>query len=80
MNDYSRDIIFLFKDQELGKDSIDQELEFIHRIIENIDNKDSFCEAHELVFRNRITNKKRRILKASNQSKLKAFHFLINKN
>lgn len=80
MNDYSRDIIFLFKDQELGKDSIDQELEFIHRIIENIDNKDSFCRAHELVFRNRITNKKRRILKASNQSKLKAFHFLINKN
>ena len=45
-----------------------------------VENNETFCAAHELVARNRITSKKKRILKASAAYELKPFYFLINKN
>jgi hypothetical protein len=45
-----------------------------------VENNEVFCAAHELVRRNRITAKKKRILKAAADFELKPFYFLINKN
>lgn len=80
MNDYSRDIIFLLKESECTPEYIDQEVQFVHKVIACVDTDESFCAAHELATRSRITNKKRKILNAINRPQLKAFHFLINKN
>ncbi|WP_018630373.1 hypothetical protein [Niabella aurantiaca] len=80
MNDYSRDIIFLLKENECTPEYIDQEVQFVHKVIACVDTDESFCAAHELATRSRITNKKRKILNAINRPQLKAFYFLINKN
>ncbi|MGJ7030779.1 hypothetical protein [Niabella hirudinis] len=80
MNDYSRDIIFLLKEEECTPEYIDQEVQFVHKVVAYADTDENFCIAHELVSRSYITNKKRKILRAINRTHLKAFHFLINKN
>ncbi|MCF3111069.1 hypothetical protein LL912_19940 [Niabella sp. CC-SYL272] len=80
MNDYSRDIIFLLKEHGCTQEYIDQEVQFVHKVIACVDTDEKFCTAHELATRNRITAKKRKILKAINRPQLKAFEFLINKN
>jgi hypothetical protein len=45
-----------------------------------VEHNEVFCTAHELVARNRITSRKKRILKAAAAFELKPFYFLINKN
>jgi hypothetical protein len=45
-----------------------------------VEQPDVFCQAHELVMRNSITTKKKRILRAVEHETLKPFYFLINKN
>ncbi|ANH82928.1 hypothetical protein A8C56_19785 [Niabella ginsenosidivorans] len=80
MNDYSRDIIFLLKEESFTKEYLKQEMQLVHKIVASIDNDASFCRAHELVKRNRITSKRRTIVNAINRSRLKPFYFLINKN
>ncbi|MBZ4189726.1 hypothetical protein [Niabella beijingensis] len=80
MNDYSRDIIFLLKENECTPEAIDQEVQFVHKVIACVDTDDNFCAAHELVIRNRITTKKRKLLKAIRRPHLKPFYFLIPKN
>jgi hypothetical protein len=49
-------------------------------IIMSVDNQESFCRAHELVDRNRITAKAGKILKETQYEELREFRFLINKN
>lgn len=80
MNDYSRDIIFLLKENCFTKEYLKQEMNFVHKIVAAVDNDEVFCQAHELVKRNRITNKRKIIIKSINRSRLKSFYFLINKN
>lgn len=80
MNDYSRDIIFLLKEESLTKEYLKQEMQLVHKIVASVDNDTAFCKAHELVRRNRITGKRKIIVNAINRSRLKPFYFLINKN
>ncbi|AHF17934.1 hypothetical protein [Niabella soli] len=80
MNDYSRDIIFLLRETCFTKEYLKQEMSFVHKIVASVDNNDTFCSAHELVKRNRITNKRKPIVKAISRTRLKSFYFLLNKN
>lgn len=76
MNKYNRDIIFLVKDTRSAAST----QEYLDEVIACVDNIDGFCNAHELVNRNRITSKRNKILAAVERDRLKPFRFLLNKN
>lgn len=75
-----RDILVIVKDQFLSERAIEHEVECLNEILRIAESDEQFCVAHELVDRNRITSKPKRILKAIRFTELKPFRFLINKN
>jgi hypothetical protein len=75
-----RDILVVVKNQFLNEAAIEHEVEQLNEILRQAESNESFCMAHELVNRNRITTKPRKILKAVRFIHLPAFHFLVNKN
>jgi len=70
----------LFKNQFLSEQAFENEVESLNSILIRAEIPDAFCIAHELVCRNRITQKPLKILKACRHFHLPPFHFLINKN
>jgi len=74
MKNKDRNLLVLFNKKSISK----QEADCLQTIL--LFTPDQFCIAHELVDRNRITSKKRKILKESGHIQLRAFRFLINKN
>jgi hypothetical protein len=80
MENGKRDLLVLLKNDQQDQKHLDREVECLNKMLVSVERTDVFCGAHELVARNRITNKPARILKASSYIELKAFQFLINKN
>ncbi|HVZ57590.1 MAG TPA: hypothetical protein VG870_13075 [Chitinophagaceae bacterium] len=80
MNNTNRDLLVLLKDHSLSDHAIEQQVEYLHLILQHTESPEQFCTAHELVERNRITNKPRRILRAIRETELRPFCFLINRN
>jgi len=80
MNNYPRDIILISSDKVTHSDSDSYTLDGLNEIIAHADNVTGFCQAHELVNRNRITSNRTKILEAAQEPRLKPFRFLINKN
>jgi hypothetical protein len=76
----SRDLLILMKNEFLNQRAIDQEVKWLNDILRNTESDEQFCIAHELVDRNRITYKSKRILKESSFRELRAFRFLLNRN
>ena len=74
-----RDLLVLVRTNSTQQ-SLEEAVECLHKILLNIECADVFCVAHELVKRNRITQKVKAILKAIAEEELKPFYFLINKN
>jgi hypothetical protein len=70
----------MLKSQFINEQAFEQEVECLNTILFEAEQPESFCNAHELVYRNRITQKSSKILKACRHYYLPAFHFLINKN
>lgn len=64
----------------MDEHDIEQEVSCLNDILHEVESADCFCIAHELVNRNRITNRKNKILRASQQRVLDSFCFLLNKN
>lgn len=58
----------------------DSELNSLYILLQSLDKAETFCQAHELVDRNRIVSKKEKIWKESRFFQLRPFRFLINKN
>lgn len=58
----------------------EKELNALYYLLQSLETPDIFCQAHELVDRNRITSKKNKIWKESRFYSLRPFRFLINKN
>lgn len=79
MKNHNRDLLVLYK-SEVAKESLEDTLECLHRMLRNVECDDAFCTAHELVKRTCITRKRFAILQASELPELKPFYFLINKN
>lgn len=79
MKHHNRDLLVLYK-SETNAESLEQTLEDLHCMLRSVECADVFCNAHELVKRTRITRKYLAILTASENTVLKPFHFLINKN
>ena len=80
MGKYNRDLLVLFKSNVYNEDLLQFEVECLHKILLRVEEDEVFCMAHELARRSRITNKAKLILRAISDTKLKPFHFLINKN
>jgi hypothetical protein len=80
MKNYDRDLLVLYKADVYNEDLLQREVESLHQILLKVERNDIFCSAHELVTRNKITQKSRSILKATRHIRLKPFQFLINKN
>lgn len=75
-----RDLLVLLKNDFMSQRALDQEVECLNHILHEAESHEQFCIAHELVDRNRITSKSRKILKAIRFAELRPFQFLINKN
>jgi hypothetical protein len=75
-----RDILVVVKDQYLSEQDIEQEVQCLNEMLRVTETQEEFCKAHELVDRNRITNRPQKIVKAIQFSELQPFRFLINKN
>ena len=80
MKNYDRDLLVLYKADVFNEDLLQREVENLHQILLNVERSDIFCLAHELVTRNKITQKAKNILRATRHIRLKPFQFLINKN
>ena len=76
----SRDLLVLLKNEFMSEKSIEQEVDCLNEILHRAESPESFCMAHELVNRNRITQHPFKILRAIRQTDLIPFRFLINKN
>jgi hypothetical protein len=80
MKNYNRDLLLLYKEEVYNDDLLQKEVECLHEILMRVERNDIFCRSHELVTRNKITQKAARIIKAITWPELKPFHFLLNKN
>jgi hypothetical protein len=80
MKNYDRDLLVLYKADVFNEDLLQREVENLHQILLKVERSDIFCLAHELVTRNKITQKAKSILRSTRNIRLKPFQFLINKN
>lgn len=76
----NRDLLVLLKSEFMSPQAIEQEVECLNDMLRSTESDEQFCIAHELVDRNHITSKPKRILRAIRFTDLKQFRFLINKN
>jgi hypothetical protein len=76
----NRDLLVLLKNEYASQKAIEQEVESINDMLVQAESPEQFCRAHELVVRNRITSRCKKILQAIRFTELKPFRFLINKN
>jgi hypothetical protein len=76
----TRDLLVLLKNEFMSQHAIDHEVECLNDILRIAESDEQFCIAHELVTRNRITSKPKKILKAIRFVELKPFTFLVNRN
>ena len=80
MKNYDRDLLVLYKADVYNEDLLQKEVENLHQILLRVERGDIFCRSHELVTRNKITQKARSILKAARHFRLRPFQFLVNRN
>ena len=80
MENNKSNTLILFKKRFISSQALESEMKLLIELIFSIKHPEQFCNAHELVDRNRITSKKKKILKESGNNPLRTFRFLINKN
>lgn len=76
----NRDILVLLKNEFMTEEAMEHEMELLNELLKQVESSRSFCKAHELVDRNRITSNPQKILKEAGRFRLKSFRFFINKN
>ncbi|WP_385890352.1 hypothetical protein [Terrimonas alba] len=76
----NRDLLVLLKSEFMSQQAIEHEVECLNDMLRRSESDEQFCIAHELVDRNRITSRPKKILRAVRYTELKKFRFLINKN
>jgi hypothetical protein len=76
----NRDILVASRQAGIKEELTEKEIESLDAILRKVETAESFCTAHELVNRNKITSRSAAILKETRFYRLKPFRFLINKN
>lgn len=80
MENHNRELLVLLRTTSLSDEALEKHMECLHSVLLQVESSTVFAYSHELVARNRITNKKAKILNATSTPFLKPFYFLINKN
>jgi len=80
MKTRDRDLLVLLKNEFMSQQAIEHEVDCLNKILHTAEHPREFCKAHELVRRNRITQKTNKLLAAFRQLQLRPFWFLISKN
>jgi hypothetical protein len=80
MKGFSKNLLIFFNNGFMTEQAWGHEVEAITEILRITDSPEQFCIATELVDRNRITSKSKKILKEASHFRLRPFRFLINKN
>lgn len=75
-----RNIMMIVKSEFMSQLDLESEIRSINSILYFAESSTQFCQAHELVDRNRITSKAAKILKIQRTKELPLFRFLICKN
>jgi len=70
----------LLKKQFLSEQAFEIEVDNLNSILIRTEMPDKFCNAHELVCRNLITQNPKKILKSCRHFLFPPFYFLVNKN
>lgn len=77
---FNRDLLVLLKSEFMSEHAIEQEVECLHVILAVTETFESFTICHELVSRNRISSKPRKLREVFQITELRPFYFLLNKN
>ena len=80
MKNYNRELLVLYKEELIDESLLQHEVDNLNQILVHTEKFETFCKAHELINRNRITRKASAISKAVQDIPLKPFQFLINRN
>ncbi len=80
MESPNRNLLVLLRNQFMNRQAIEQEVESLNEILLHTESLQQFCIAHELVDRNCVTSKSKKIINAIRIAELKPFRFLICKN
>ncbi|RYY56488.1 MAG: hypothetical protein EOO09_06450 [Chitinophagaceae bacterium] len=73
-------MLVLLRNEFMSQQALDYEVQCLHHLLRSAESDEKFCVAHELVERNRITSKYRKLLRVVGTKELKPFQFLLNKN
>ena len=82
MNNSNRDLLVLFNQELMTPQSIEHEVELLHRLLYTIERVDNLVTAHEVIDLNKykVSNKPLLLRKLFRQRELKPFVFLNCKN
>jgi hypothetical protein len=80
MKPFDRDLLVLLKTEYMTDHAIEHEFEKLHYLVRNLESPEAFVLCHELVDRNRVTDKEAKLINIFYQQELKPFQFLICKN
>jgi hypothetical protein len=75
-----RDILVLLRHEFLSPQEYEHEVECINSLLCRVETWQQFCISFELVNRNRITSRVKKLWSVFNKKELKPFRFLICKN
>ena len=82
MNNPNRDLLLLFNQEIMSPQAIEQEVEFLHGLLYDVERIDSLVVAHELIDLNRykVINKSMQLRTFFRKRELQPFEFLNCKN
>ncbi len=80
MERFRRNILLFSREEFMSEQAIEKEVYYLNGILAVADTARQFCLVNELVNRNSITSRPRKILKEAGHFQLRPFRFLINKN
>ena len=80
MANSNRNLLVLFVTGKLDDRAIELEAGSLNKILADFGSSENFYNAHELVNRNRITSRKKTILRETSYRRLRPFRFLLNRN
>ncbi len=82
MKTTNRDLLVLVKDEAMNQSQIEFELEKLNSLLFQLETLDSFCTAHEVfdLTRHKVIDNRKKVVEIVQQTQLKAFQFICNKN
>ena len=77
-----RDLLVLLNTETRSRAAIDQEVEWLHCLLQHVEELENFCKAHEVIDLNsyRIYKQSGRVKKAVLRRDFRAFEFISSKN